>query len=453
MDSQTYRVGKSTITLTFGNLTSSKAEVLVSSDDSYLSMGGGVSGSIGEAAGEPYRRQAQRMVQPHPQNTRRRSRGDVVVTAAGELPARYVLHAITRAPQESARLGAGIPEEAIVRQACQRVMELLPLLGCRSVAFPSIGTGIAGIDPVVAAEQMAAALVRALLETDDEYRVELYLMDHRLRPGAAATFFASFEQYVHTTLALAIDQAGGSRALSPPPEPRPGAADREAGRRFDIYTMLRRLDDRRDELDAEIQSVLSDPPPEANEVMRGLTRQLETVAGLRRIYESEVSLPPRLSDIQPRSVFLSSTWEDLKEYRRRARDVIARLQLGFIGMEEFLASGTAPVDLIRQEVTRAEAYLGVIGMRYGSVDPALGFSMTELEYRQAVASRKPRHVFVISDRAQVPISMLEKDPDGFKKLGEFKSRVLKENTVRFFEDAEHLEREVETALAAAFKTA
>jgi O-acetyl-ADP-ribose deacetylase (regulator of RNase III) len=446
MESRTYRVGRSTITLIFGDITTSRAEVLVSSDDCFLSMGGGVSDAISRAAGPSYRRDGQKIARPHPANVRRRVPGEVVVTSAGELGARYVLHAITRAPR------ASISSEAIVRQACQRAMQLLPLLGCRSVAFPSIGTGFAGIDPVVAAEQMAAVLVRALLETDEEYEVELYLMDRWINPGAAASFFPAFEEYVTTTLALAVLESDGARSLSPPAEPGAGAAgDREAGRRFDIYSMLRRLDERRDDLDAQVHASMAEPAPDGNDTLRRLSEQLESVARLRRIYESELVLPLRSSDVQRGSVFLSSTWEDLQDYRSRARAVIDRLRLRFIGMEDFPPTSTAAVDLIRQEVNRAETYVALIGMRYGSVDPALGFSMTELEYRQAVASRKPRHVFVMSDRAHVPISMMEKDPDRFRKLMEFRDRILKENTVRFFDDAEDLERQVEATLRRVFK--
>ncbi len=46
MDSRSYRVGRSRITLQFGDITTSQAEVIVSSDDFLLSMGGGVSASI-----------------------------------------------------------------------------------------------------------------------------------------------------------------------------------------------------------------------------------------------------------------------------------------------------------------------------------------------------------------------------------------------------------------------
>lgn len=444
MDAQAYRVGRSTITVRFGDLATSRAEVLVSSDDCYLSMGGGVSAALEAAAGPDYREQAYKVIRPRPEGHRLPSPGDVVVTPAGELPAKYVFHAITRTLRPSP-----ISPDVIVRQACQRVMQLLPLLGCRHVAFPCIGTGYVGIDPAVAAEQMAAVLARFLLEADEEYRVELYLQDRALNPGTAGAFFTSFEEYLHRTLALAVQVTDGTRLITPPTAPD-GVGDREAGRRFDIYTMLRRLDARRDELDAQIHALLEGAEPDASVGIGHLLNQLKTVAALRAIYEAELVLPSHRTGTEAGTVFLSSTWEDLQEHRRCARAAIERLSLRFIGMEEFLPCGTAPVDFIRQEVNRAEVYVGVIGMRYGFVDPALGFSMTELEYRQAVASRKPRHLFVMSPQAQLSLGMIEQEPERFRKLIEFRERVLKENVVVFFDSPADLEQKLEKTLRGAF---
>ena len=50
MKKRTYRFARSTLTLEFGNITDSTADVVVSSDDSYLTMGGGVSAAILRAA-------------------------------------------------------------------------------------------------------------------------------------------------------------------------------------------------------------------------------------------------------------------------------------------------------------------------------------------------------------------------------------------------------------------
>src|SRR5687768_10748765 len=128
MISRSYRVNQSTITLILGDITTSQADVLVSSDDYMLSMGGGVSLAIKEAAGSGYKAATRRMSPAR--------LADIIVTAAGRLPAKYVFHAITIGPRTDE-----IAPEAVVRHAVRKAMRLLPQLGCRSIAFPSIGSG------------------------------------------------------------------------------------------------------------------------------------------------------------------------------------------------------------------------------------------------------------------------------------------------------------------------
>src|SRR5262245_39655517 len=118
MDTRLYSVNRSTIEVRFGDITSSQAEVLVSSDDGHLSRGGGVSMAISDAAGVRLVDDVRKVAPAE--------MGEVVVTSAGDLPAKYVLHAVTIAPRTWA-----LPDGAIVRRATQRVMALLPLLGCR----------------------------------------------------------------------------------------------------------------------------------------------------------------------------------------------------------------------------------------------------------------------------------------------------------------------------------
>ncbi len=65
MDSRTYEVGKSRITVLFGDITSSAAKVLVSSDDYLLSMSGGVSAAIRMAGGAAITADASKMVPRH----------------------------------------------------------------------------------------------------------------------------------------------------------------------------------------------------------------------------------------------------------------------------------------------------------------------------------------------------------------------------------------------------
>ncbi len=62
MNSRTYEVGRSKITILFGDITTSQAEALVSSDDFLLSMGGGVSAAIRRVGGVGVAIDASKMV-------------------------------------------------------------------------------------------------------------------------------------------------------------------------------------------------------------------------------------------------------------------------------------------------------------------------------------------------------------------------------------------------------
>jgi O-acetyl-ADP-ribose deacetylase (regulator of RNase III) len=87
MSTRKYVIGNSSITVIFGDITKSSAEVIVSSDDYMLSMGGGVSRAIRNACGSQVWNDAVKMIPA--------KLGDVVITSAGDLDAKYIFHAIT----------------------------------------------------------------------------------------------------------------------------------------------------------------------------------------------------------------------------------------------------------------------------------------------------------------------------------------------------------------------
>jgi O-acetyl-ADP-ribose deacetylase (regulator of RNase III) len=438
MRSRTYEVGRSSITLRFGDITESKAEVLVSSDDTMLSMGGGVSAALRRAGGSRVAADASKLVPAQV--------GDVLVSSAGDLPAKYILHAVTLGfrPGEP-------PPAAVVRQASQRAMYLLRALGCRSIAFPSIGTGVAGFPRETVAAEMATALVGAVIEADTAYRVELFLMD-RFRAMGEDDFFVFFEQFAARQLGVATLSALAGQALLAPAAASP-AMDAEqasqAQRRHGIYTMLRHLDARRDKLEAELVQALRGSEAPHPDALAALESQLEQIRSLRHGYEAELD-PGASAQPHPNrgSVFVSSTSTDLQPYRQAARGAIEGLKLRFVGMEDFGGHEQAPANLIRQKVNACETYLGIFGMRYGYVDAVTGLSMTELEYQQALASVKPLHLFVMDDTALITAGMVETDSARFGRLQEFKSRITKDHTCVKFTGPDDLAGKVRASLAA-----
>jgi len=370
--------------------------------------------------------------------------GDVIVSTAGDLPAKYIFHAITIGPERQ-----GLPADAMVRQTAQRVMSLLPLLGCASVAFPAIGAGVAGIPYETVASEMAGILVGFLLDADATYDVELYLMD-RFRHMSREDFFMFFEAFAARRLGLSTSSDASNHALQPPATTTP-AMDAtqmaEAQRRHQVYTMLRHLDSRRNQIEADLLHLLAGREESSDKSLSHFREQLDEILGLRRSYEAELPFPQKAEQgFVPNSVFVSSTSTDLKSHRQAVRDVINNLRLTFIGMEEFAPTAQAPTDLIRRKVNQSQIYLGILGMRYGYVDPGTGLSMTELEYRQAVASDKRICIFVMDKNAPIMASMVEDDPVLFAKLKDFRGRIMKAHTCALFTDPADLAKKAEATL-------
>ena len=88
MKPRKYQFNNSSITIIFGDITESVADVIVSSDDTGISMGGGVSKSLLSKGGEFIQRDAQRKLPA--------TVGDVIVSTAGNLEnQKYIFHCLT----------------------------------------------------------------------------------------------------------------------------------------------------------------------------------------------------------------------------------------------------------------------------------------------------------------------------------------------------------------------
>jgi len=149
----------------------------------------------------------------------------------------------------------------------------------------------------------------------------------------------------------------------------------------------------------------------------------------------------------PRTVFVSSTSRDMQTQRAAIRGVVEELGMTYVGMEDFVPDEVTPAEYIRDKVDECDLYIGIIGMRYGHVEPGSGMSMTEIEYHHAVAGNKPLRIFVMSDEATVSDEHRETDPESLAKLAAFKERVLASHTCRMFSDDDDLAAKVRQALS------
>jgi O-acetyl-ADP-ribose deacetylase (regulator of RNase III) len=124
--------------------------VVVNAANQHLAGGGGVDGAIHRAAGPSLMAELRERYDGCPT-------GEAVITGAGRLPARHVIHAVGPRWRDGEH---GEPEK--LRSAYRKAFALAAEHGCATVVSPSISTGIYGFPIATAAPIAVAEATRAL---------------------------------------------------------------------------------------------------------------------------------------------------------------------------------------------------------------------------------------------------------------------------------------------------
>jgi O-acetyl-ADP-ribose deacetylase len=131
MNAMEVKVGGTTLELVEADITEMDVDAIVNPANSRLILGGGVAGAIAMKGGPRIQEDCSRIGGTPV--------GTAVITTAGNLKARHIIHAV------GPRMGEG-DEEAKLAGATRSALQLARDKHLRSIAFPAISTGIFGFD-------------------------------------------------------------------------------------------------------------------------------------------------------------------------------------------------------------------------------------------------------------------------------------------------------------------
>jgi len=161
-------VNDTCILAVLGDITREKADAIVNAANSGLMGGGGVDGAIHRAGGTAILEDCRKIVA----EIGRLPAGKCVLTGAGKLAAKYVIHTVGPVWH-----GGTMRESDILASCYTECLKLASSYNVKSIAFPAISTGVYSYPPELAAG-VAVSAVYDFISTEscsiDEVRFVLY---------------------------------------------------------------------------------------------------------------------------------------------------------------------------------------------------------------------------------------------------------------------------------------
>jgi O-acetyl-ADP-ribose deacetylase (regulator of RNase III) len=185
-------MGHTRLILEVGDITKMHVDAVVNAANPALMGGGGVDGAIHKLGGHSIQKECRSIIA----KIGRLGAGKAVITNAGHLPARYVIHTVGPVWNN----GRG-NEARVLASAYRESLVLADKMALTSIAFPSISTGAYGY-PVLEAAGVALTEIQEYLQAGttglerviltlfsrpdyDIYRQQLEMMESSSGPGSA----------------------------------------------------------------------------------------------------------------------------------------------------------------------------------------------------------------------------------------------------------------------------
>lgn len=151
-------------------------------------------------------------------------------------------------------------------------------------------------------------------------------------------------------------------------------------------------------------------------------------------------------------VFISSTYSDLVEERKKVLDILLMADCIPAGMEAFVAADVEQFEVIKKVIDLCDYYILIIGQRYGSINPDSGISYTEMEYDYAIKNKIPVLVFALDEQVELLDDKKENDLDKIGKLNKFRAKALTNRLCSIWKNTDELVGKVAVSIMTAKET-
>ncbi len=172
-----YAVGDKAIRLFLGDITTLQVDAIVNSANSELWMGSGVAHAIVAAGGQEIEDEA-RLHAPCPI-------GSVVITSAGALKAKHVIHAVVMGQDL-------LTDQHKITAAAEEALAKADAMGLKSVAFPALGVGVGLFSSVMIAKVLVETARKALARSKSLQIVVFALVNEQIYRDFDRAFPPSF---------------------------------------------------------------------------------------------------------------------------------------------------------------------------------------------------------------------------------------------------------------------
>jgi O-acetyl-ADP-ribose deacetylase (regulator of RNase III) len=156
------KIGPSVLELVEGDITQQDIEAVVNAANEHLRVGGGVDGAINRAGGAKIQEEARKIGHC--------PTGQAVITTGGNLKARYVIHTVGPIYRDGLH---GEPE--LLASAYRESLKAASARGIKSLAFPSLSTGVYGY-PIPDAARVALTTVKDYLAAHPEIELVRFVL-------------------------------------------------------------------------------------------------------------------------------------------------------------------------------------------------------------------------------------------------------------------------------------